>query len=123
MNTCFQEWNPASWSFLELDSSFLKLEPGSLKLEHWLSKTRAWLPKTRAWLPKTQVQFSSVVQFYNCVNRLGAARIQLQEAPGGQIPLLEAGSHLKPYSSVQFSSVVQFYDCVAFLGSQKSSFL
>jgi hypothetical protein len=46
---------------------------------------------------------------------LGAARIQLQEAPGGQIPLLEAGSHLKPYS--QFSSVVQFYNCVNRLGT------
>ena len=74
----------------------------------WLPRTQAWvlntqacLPKSRAWLPKTRVQFSSVVQFYNCVNRLGAARIQLQDAPGGQIPLLEAGSHLKPYSSVQ----------------------
>ena len=55
---------------------------------------------------------SSVVQFYNCVNRLGTARIQLQEAPGGQIPLLEAGSHLKPYGSV-----VQFYNCVNRLGT------
>ena len=47
---------------------------------------------------------------------MGAARIQLQDAPGGQIPLLEAGSHLKPY---QFSSVVQFYDCVAPFGAAK----
>ena len=45
------------------------------------------------------------LDFDSCVNRLGTARIQLQEAPGGRIPLLEAKSHLKPYSSVQLSSV------------------
>ena len=49
------------------------------------------------------LQFSSVGQFYNCLNRLGTTRIQLQEAPGGQTPLLEAGSHLNPIQSVQFS--------------------
>ena len=54
------------------------------------------------------------VQMSKCVNRLGTARIQLQEAPGGQIPLLEAGSHLKPYSSV-----VQFYNFVNSLGTAR----
>ena len=61
-------------------------------------------------------QFSSVVQFYDCVAPFGAAKIQLFVAPGGQILLLEAGIHLKPY---QFSSVVQFYDCVAPFGAAK----
>ena len=50
-------------------------------------------------------QFSSVVQFYDCVAPFGAAKIELFVAPGGQIIPLEAGSHLKPY---QFSSVQLF---------------
>ena len=73
-----------------LESSFRKFQEASF---------HSW---KQVPLETLQSVSQSVVQFYNCVNRLGTARIQLQEAPGGQIPLLEAGSHLKPYSqSVQ----------------------
>ena len=81
MRTCFQEWNLVSWSFLELDSS------GSQAVQ----------PQCGAKQPQ-----SAAKQPWSW----GTARIQLQEAPGDQIPLLEAGSHFKPYS--QFScSILQ----------------
>ena len=58
------------------------------------------------------VQSRSFVRYENCVNRLRAARIQLQGAPRCQRTLLRAGSQLEPYSSDQFRSVVRSYNWV-----------
>ena len=81
-------------SWVNIWDSLMPLDSSSRKVQE--ARFHSW-KQVLTWNPTV----SSVVQFYNCVNRLGTARIQLQEAPGGQIPLLEAGSHLKPYS--QFS--------------------
>ena len=85
-----------------MEIQFLSLSTSAVSLSRHLSRQPQPQPTPQPSASAVSLSrhptVSSVVQFYNCVNRLGTARIQLQEAPGDQIPLLEAGSHLKPYS-------------------------